>query len=100
MTGDGAADRSGRHLSKGEEMVGGSGGSCGYWSIGSGSKESRHSGTWDKGTWLRQGELFKRRIDESGGRGASVDRGAGGFCGVIVRDIRHGLVAVMKGAVG
>ncbi len=68
--------------------------------MGSGSKESRYSGTWDIGTWLWQGELFKRRIDESGGSGPSIDGGAGGFCGVIVRDIRHGLVAVMKGAVG
>ncbi len=81
-------------------MVGCGGGSCGYWSMGSGSKESRYSRTWDKGTWLRQGELFKRRIDESGGSGSSVDGGARGFCGVIAREIRHGLVAVMKGAVG
>jgi len=87
-------------LSKGEEMVGGGGGSCGYWSMGSGSKESRYSGTWDIGTWLRWGELFKRRIDESWGSGPSVDGGARGFCGVIAREIRHGLVVVMKGAVG
>ncbi len=81
-------------------MVGGGGGSCGYWSMGSGSKESRHSGTWDKGTWLRQGELFKRCIDESGGSGSSVGGGVGGFCRVIAREIRHELVAVIKGAVG
>ncbi len=87
-------------MSKSKEMVGGSGGSCGYWSMGSGSKESRYSGMRDKGTWLRRGELFKRCIDESGGSRSSVDRGAWGFCEVIARDIRHGLVAVMKGAVG
>ncbi len=81
-------------------MIGGGGGSCGYWSMGSGSKESRHSGMWDIGTWLRWGELFKRRINESRGSGSSVDGGAGGFCRVIVRDIQYGLVAVMKGAVG
>src|SRR6266478_10166281 len=45
VTGDCASDRSGGHLSEGEEMVGGGGGSCGYWSMGSGSKESRYSGT-------------------------------------------------------
>ncbi len=87
-------------MSKGEEMVGGGGGSCGYWSMGSRSKESRYSGTWDIGTWLQRGELFKRRIDESWGSGSSIDGGARGFCGVIAREIRHGLVAVMKGAVG
>ncbi len=81
-------------------MIGGGSGSCGYWSMGSGSKESRYSGTWDIGPWLRRGELFKRRINKSWGSGSSIDRGAGGFCEVIVRDIRHGLVAVMKGAVG
>jgi len=45
VTGDCTLDQSGRHLSKGEEMVGGGGRSCGYWSMGSGSKESRYSGT-------------------------------------------------------
>ncbi len=45
MAGDGSADRSRGHLSEGEEVVGGSIGSCGYWSMGSGSKESRYSGT-------------------------------------------------------
>ncbi len=68
-------------------MVGGGGGSCGYWSMGSRSKESRYSGAWDEGTWLCQGELLKRRIDKSGGSGSSVNRGAGGFCGVIAREI-------------
>ncbi len=81
-------------------MVGGGSRSCGYWSMGSGSKESRYSGTWGIGSWLCRGELFKRRIDESWGSGSSIDGRAGGFCGVIVRDIRHGLVAVMEGAVG
>src|SRR6266446_9302467 len=99
MAGDGGADRSGGHLSKGEEVVFGSGGSCGYWSMGSGSKESRYPGTWEEGAWLRRGELFKRRIDESGGSG-SVVAGGVGFCGVMAREMRHGLVAVMKGAVG
>jgi len=55
---------------------------------------------WAKDGWVWQGELFKRHIDESRGSGSSVDGGAGGFCGVIAREIRHGLVAVMKGAVG
>ena len=86
-------------MSEGKEMVGGGGGSCGYWSMGSGSKESRHSGTWDKGTWLRRGELFKRRIDESGGSVPAVAGGVG-VCGVMAREMRHGLVTVMKGAVG
>jgi len=45
VAGDSGADRSRRHLSEGEEMVGGSGGSGGYWSMGSGSKESRYPGT-------------------------------------------------------
>ncbi len=81
-------------------MVGGSGGSCGYWSIGSGSNESRYSGVWGSEGWLRRGELFKRRINKSGGSRSPVNGGAGGFCGVIAREIRHGLVAVMKGAVG
>ncbi len=81
-------------------MVGGGGRSCGYCSSGSGSKESRLSGMRGKDPWLHRGELFKRRIDESGGSGSSVNGRAGGFCGVIVREIRHGLVAVMKGAVG
>ncbi len=81
-------------------MVGGGCGSCGYWSMGSGSKQSRLSKMWAEGGWLRRGEVFKRRIDKSGGSRSSVDRGAGGFCGVIVRDIRHALVVVMKGAVG
>ena len=87
-------------MSESEEVVGGSGRSCRYWSIGSRSKESRYSGMWDRGTWLRRGELFKRRINESGGSRSSVDGRARGFCRVIARDIRHGLVAVMKGAVG
>ncbi len=68
--------------------------------MGSGSKESRLPGVWAKDGWLHQGEVFKRRIDESRGSGSSVDGRAGGFCGVIARDIRHALVAVMKGAVG
>src|SRR6266446_1134362 len=37
VAGDGSADGSGRHLSEGEEMVLGGGGSGGYWSMGSGS---------------------------------------------------------------
>ena len=80
-------------------MVFGGGGSCGYWSMGSGSKESRYSGMWGEGGWERRGEVFNRRIDESWGSGSSVAGGVG-FCGVIARDMRHGLVAVMKGAVG
>jgi len=68
-------------------MVGGSSGSCGYWSMGSGSKESRQSGVWGKDGWLRRGEVFKRHIDESGGSRSSVNGGAGGFCGIIARDI-------------
>jgi len=55
---------------------------------------------WGEDGWLCWGELFKRHIDESGGSGSPIDGGAGGFCRVIVRDIRHALVAVMKGAVG
>src|SRR6266478_5651726 len=99
VAGDGGADRSGGHLSEGEEMVLSGGGSGGYWSMGSGSKESRYSGTWEEGTWLRRGELFKRRIDESGGSGAVVAGGVG-LWGLIASDMRHGLVTVMKGAVG
>ncbi len=45
VAGDSGTDRSRRHLSEGEEMVGGSGRSGGYWSMGSGSKESRYPGT-------------------------------------------------------
>src|SRR6266481_4534051 len=99
MAGDGGADRSGGHLSEGEEVVFGSGGSCGYWSMGSGSKESRYSGMRGEGGWLRRGEVFKRRINESQGSGSPV---AGGvrFWGLIASDMRHGLVTVMKGAVG
>ena len=89
----------GRHLSKGEEVVLGGGGSGGYWSMGSGSKESRHSGMWGEGSWLRRGEVFKRRIDESWGSGSPVAGGVG-LWGLIASDMRHGLVAVMKGAVG
>ncbi len=81
-------------------MVGGSNGSCGYWSMGSGSKESRYPGTREEGAWLRRGELFKRCIDESRGSGSSVAGGVEGFCGIMAREMRHGLVAVMKGAVG
>ena len=44
MAGDGGVDGSRGHLPKGEEVVLGGGGSCGYWSMGSGSKESRYSG--------------------------------------------------------
>ncbi len=73
VAGDCASDRSGGHLSKGEEVVGCGGGSCRYWSMGSGSKESRYSGTREEGAWLRWGELFKRRIDKSRGSGSSVD---------------------------
>ncbi len=57
-------------------MVGGSSGSCGYWSMGSGSKESRLSRTRGKGLWLRWGELFKRRINESWGSGSPIEGGA------------------------
>src|SRR6266436_1204813 len=99
MAGDGGVDGSGRHLPKGEEVVLGGGGSCGYWSMGSGSKESRYSGTQGEGGWLRRGELFKIRIDESGGSGAAVAGGVG-LWGLIASDMRHGLVTVMKGAVG
>jgi len=87
-------------LTEGEEVVGGGCGSCRYWSMGSGSKESRLSGVWAEDGWLRRGELFKRCIDESGGSRSPIDGGAGGFCRVIVREIQHALVAVMKGAVG
>src|SRR6266404_3919374 len=45
MAGDGGADRSGRHLSEGKEMIGDGCGSCGYWSMGSRSKESRYPRT-------------------------------------------------------
>jgi len=47
----------------------GDNGTCsdGYWSMGSGSNESRYSGVWAKGGWLWRGELFKRHIDESRG---------------------------------
>ena len=68
-------------------MVGGGCRSCGYWSMGSGSKESRLSEMWAEGGWLHWGEVFKRRIDESRGSGSPIDGGAGGFCGVIARDI-------------
>ncbi len=68
-------------------MVGGSCGSCGSWSIGSKSKESRVSGTRGKDPWLHWGELFKRCIDKSRGSRSAIDGGAGGFCGVIARDI-------------
>ncbi len=61
-------------------MIGGSGGSCGYWSMGSRSKESRLSGVWGEDGWLQRGELFKRRIDKSGGSGSPIEGGAGGFC--------------------
>jgi len=74
-------------LSEGEEVVSGGCGSCGYWSIGSGSKESRLSRVWTEDSWLWWGELFKRCIDESRGSGSPIDGGAGGFCGVIARDI-------------
>ncbi len=99
VAGDGGADGSGRHLSEGEEMVFRGSGSGGYWSMGSGSKESRYSGIREEGAWLRRGELFKRRIDESWGSGSVIAGGVG--CGGFgARDMRHGLVAVMKGAVG
>jgi len=68
-------------------MVGSGGGSCGYWSNGSRSKESRYPGTRGKDPWLCRGELFKRHINESGGSRSPIDGGARGFCGVIVRDI-------------
>jgi len=42
---------------------------------------------WAKDSWLWWGELFKRCIDESRGSGSPIDGGAGGFCGVIARDI-------------
>jgi len=87
-------------LPKGEEMVGDCRGSEGYWSNGSGSKESRVSGMQGKDPWLCQGELFKRCINESGGSRSIVDGGFGGCWGFIARDIRHALVMVMKGAVG
>ena len=74
-------------MSKGEEVVGGGSGSCRYWSMGSGSKESRYSGMWGIGPWLWRGELFNRRIDESWGSGSSIDGRARGFCGVIAREI-------------
>ena len=99
MAGDGGADGSRGHLSEGEEVVLGGGGSRGYWSMGSGSKESRYSGMREEGAWLRRGEFFKIRIDESRGSGAIVAVGVG--CdGLEARDMRHGLVTVMKGAVG
>jgi len=54
-------------------MVGDSGAwSEGYWSMGSGSNESRYSRVWAKDGWLRRGELFKRHIDESRGSGSSI----------------------------
>jgi len=84
---DGAAHQPRGHLAEGEEMVGGSCGSCGYWSSGSRSKESRLSGMRGKDPWLCWGELFKRRIDESGGSGSPIDGGARGFCGVTAREI-------------
>jgi len=66
--GNGAVDGPQRHSSKGKQVVGGDGAfSGGYWSMGSGSKESRYSGVLSRGGWLWWGELFKRRIDESGG---------------------------------
>src|SRR6266446_6021046 len=86
VAGDGGADRSGRHLSKGEEVVLSGGGSCGYWSMGSGSKESRYSGIRGEGGWLRRGELFKRRIDKSWGSGSIVTGGVGS-CGVMAREM-------------
>jgi len=46
--------------------------SGGYWSIRSGSKQSRYPRSWGKDGWLSRGEFLKRRIDESGGRGASI----------------------------
>ncbi len=58
-------------------MIGFGDGSHGYWSMGSRSKESRLSGTRGKDPWLRRGELFKRHINESGGSGSSINRGAG-----------------------
>jgi len=67
--------------------------------MGSGSKESRYSGMWGKGGWLRRGEVFKRRIDESWGSGSPVAGGVG-LWGLIASDMRHGLVTVMKGTVG
>ncbi len=99
VAGDGGADGSRGHLSEGEKVVFGGGGSCGYWSVGSGSKESRYSGMCGEDAWLRRGEFFKIRIDESRGSGAIVAVGVG--CdGFEARVMRHGLVAVMKGAIG
>ncbi len=45
VAGDCATDQARRHLSEGKEVVGGGSGSCRYWSMGSGSKESRYSRT-------------------------------------------------------
>ena len=67
--------------------------------MGSGSKESRYSGMRGEGGWDRRGEVFKRRIDESWGSGSPVAGGVG-LWGLIASDMRHGLVTVMKGAVG
>src|SRR6266478_4569636 len=99
VTGDGGADGSRGHLSKGEEVVLSGGGSCGYRSVGSGSETSGHSREREEGAWLRRGELLKNFIDESRGSGSIVAGGVGGR-GFRAREIRHGLVTVMKGAVG
>ncbi len=99
VTGDGGADGSRGHLPKGEEVVLGGSGSCGYWSVGSGSEASGHSREREEGAWLRRGELLKNFIDESRGSGSIVAGGVGGG-GFRAREIRHGLVTVMKGAVG
>ena len=69
-------------MSKGKEVVFSGGGSGGYWSMGSGSKESRYSGTRGEGGWLRRGELFNKRIDESWGSGPVIAGGVG-VCGVM-----------------
>src|SRR6266403_286039 len=55
VAGDGGADGSRGHLSKGEEVVLGGSGSCGYWSVGSGSEASRHSGEGEESAWVGRG---------------------------------------------